>query len=217
MEATLLVKIASLQDGRYSDFEIKCEDRSWKVHRAILGPRSSFFEGCFANFEESTTNVVELKDIIGGSQIVDFALQAIYTGQYCPAPADEPFSHHVRMFIFGDRHGIQDLANQAVNQYGQQVEATKADEFKHFADFSTAIGLIESVCQTSKKMRRKSLSLATRCAKKLFGDTKDAKLFKECLVESPAFAVDLCQKLALSSDAWKSAFASFPLNEMVDT
>jgi hypothetical protein len=121
------------------------------------------------------------------------------------------------MFIFGDRHGIQDLASQAVNQYGLQVEATKADEFKHIVDFSTAIGLIESACQASNKMRRKSLKLAKRCAKILFGDTEDAKLFKECLVELPAFAVDLCQKLALPVEARKSPSASLPSNKSVDT
>jgi hypothetical protein len=144
-------------------------------------------------------------------------LQIIYTSQYCPAPADEPFSHHVRLFIFGDRHGIQDLASHAVYQYGLQVEATKADEFKHIADFSTAINLIESVCQASNKMRRKSLKLAMRCAKRLFSDTEDAKLFKESLVEVPAFAVDLCQKLALSDDATKSPFTFLPSKEIVGT
>jgi hypothetical protein len=42
----------------------------------------------------------------------------------------------------------------------------------------------------------------------LFGNTKDAKLFKECLVEVPAFAVDLCQQLALPNDIRTFPFAS---------
>ena len=42
--------LQSLQlNGEYTDFSIKCGDDMYKVHKAIICPRSAFFRAVFAN------------------------------------------------------------------------------------------------------------------------------------------------------------------------
>jgi hypothetical protein len=150
--------------------------------------------------QESTDGVVELKEIVGGSKIVEAALSFIYTAAYPSAPAQDVFSFHVKLYIFADRHGIIDLAQEAMRQYRQFAEARSILLPAHVKDFSMAIELVETSCPPENAMRLDSLKLATRCAKHLFSASEDAQLFQTILTDLPLFSVELCKMLALGSE-----------------
>jgi hypothetical protein len=49
--------------GKYSDLTITCNYRQWAVHRAIVCPRSGFFDGaCSHQFLEAATGVIDLSE-----------------------------------------------------------------------------------------------------------------------------------------------------------
>lgn len=39
--------IKLLQTGNFADGTVKCKDRTWKVHRALLASRLNFFKAAF--------------------------------------------------------------------------------------------------------------------------------------------------------------------------
>lgn len=51
------------ETGKYSDLTIACGNKSYPVHRALLAPRSTFFEGACRNpFKESETGIIDLTE-----------------------------------------------------------------------------------------------------------------------------------------------------------
>ncbi|KAL2166783.1 hypothetical protein VTG60DRAFT_2136 [Thermothelomyces hinnuleus] len=50
------------KEGTYSDLTITCGNDEYKVHKAIICPRSSFAKACGGLFQEGSTGVVSLPD-----------------------------------------------------------------------------------------------------------------------------------------------------------
>jgi hypothetical protein len=131
---------------------------------------------------------------------VEAALRFLYTASYPSPPAQELFSFHVKMFIFADRHGIPDLAKEAMRQYNEFVKSLAFMQLGSVSNFATAIELIETSCSHENEMRLDSLNLVVRCAKHLFGGSEDAQSFQTSLTDLPQFSVEVCKMLALASE-----------------
>ncbi|KAL0258136.1 hypothetical protein SLS55_007308 [Diplodia seriata] len=60
----LLTAFATLfSSGKYSDLTVRCGERSWSVHKAVICSRSGFFDGaCSLPFKESGTGVIDLSE-----------------------------------------------------------------------------------------------------------------------------------------------------------
>ncbi|RPA72599.1 hypothetical protein BJ508DRAFT_334905 [Ascobolus immersus RN42] len=75
--------LALLKDGRYSDLTLRCEPggETFKVHKSVLCPQSSFFEACVeSGMRESIENVITLRE-----ELVDDVkrmLVFLYTGDF---------------------------------------------------------------------------------------------------------------------------------------
>ncbi|QIX02401.1 hypothetical protein AMS68_007918 [Peltaster fructicola] len=59
----LISALARYLGGRYSDLTIVGASRQWAVHKAIVCPRSGFFDAaCEGSFKEASTNRIVLRD-----------------------------------------------------------------------------------------------------------------------------------------------------------
>lgn len=68
-----------LQSGLFSDAEVRCGSRTWKVHKAILCTRSEWFKkALMGHFKESATGIVTIE--ICSEDEVNLLLHYLYTG-----------------------------------------------------------------------------------------------------------------------------------------
>ncbi|WAO84987.1 BTB domain-containing protein [Fusarium falciforme] len=70
-----------LYSGEFSDLTIRCGDREFKTHRAIVCPQSPFFKAAVGgNFEEGGSGIVDLPD--DDPALVQYLIVFLYTGAY---------------------------------------------------------------------------------------------------------------------------------------
>ncbi|KAI5361841.1 Putative BTB/POZ domain-containing protein [Septoria linicola] len=73
--------------GKYSDLTIRCDHRQWAVHKAIVCPRSGFFDGaCSHQFREAMTGVVDLSgedDPNAVEQMIHYLYYLDYMSEDC--------------------------------------------------------------------------------------------------------------------------------------
>ncbi|KAF2112087.1 hypothetical protein BDV96DRAFT_168387 [Lophiotrema nucula] len=77
-----------LTSGEYSDFTITCENRSWKVHKAIICPRSGYFERAVKFGREAEDKGIDLVE--DEAQIVEMMLEYLYSGDYTLPNSNDP-------------------------------------------------------------------------------------------------------------------------------
>lgn len=57
------VNSSLLEAGKYSDLTIKCGERKFAVHRALICSRSGFFDGACSNaFREAQSGLIDLSE-----------------------------------------------------------------------------------------------------------------------------------------------------------
>ncbi|TDZ30388.1 Kelch-like protein 38 [Colletotrichum trifolii] len=83
-----------LTSEMFTDCEVVCEEKVWKLHRNILCSRTGYFQGALCkSFTESEARRVVLtewtKEQVG--MLIDF----IYTGELCSQTLDYLENHHV--------------------------------------------------------------------------------------------------------------------------
>ena len=95
------------------------EKQDFGVHKGLLCQRSKFFQAAFiGSFAETSKGTIELPE--EDSAIFDIVLIWLYKGQLTEPQDGEDVKCHViqliDIFIFGDKFGIRDLCNAAVDR-----------------------------------------------------------------------------------------------------
>jgi hypothetical protein len=115
-----------LTTGEYSDFEIVCEGKTFKVHKAIICPRSEYFKKAVSFGKEAEENKITLQE--DEVEMIEYMLQYLYEGDYTlPAPAPSASSSTTLPAqqntgsLFGGASGAQS------NAPGQQTGGTVSD------------------------------------------------------------------------------------------
>ncbi|CAG9996907.1 unnamed protein product [Clonostachys byssicola] len=87
----------------YSDLTILCGGSQYKVHKALVCPRSSFFEAaCRSNFKEAETGEISLPD--DDPVAVEMMIRYFYFLDYTP-PETKPASHPTPTYFNIEGHG----------------------------------------------------------------------------------------------------------------
>ncbi|KAF4467529.1 hypothetical protein FALBO_5593 [Fusarium albosuccineum] len=119
--------LKKIDTGLYSDLEIKCGNKQYQVHKAIICPRSSFFRSaCRTDFREGQSNVIDLQE--DDPEAVDSLIHYIYNGYY---PKMDPRTQGISQ----DRLGA---AGWKLETFGRIFP---------FQDLSVKISLSRSLCQ----------------------------------------------------------------------
>ncbi|KAI1497612.1 BTB/POZ protein [Biscogniauxia marginata] len=72
-----------LESGMFADVTVTCKDKTWKLHKAIICPRSPYFLKAFdGNFNEAKTGTLILHD--QNPKDVDVIITFLYTGEVPP-------------------------------------------------------------------------------------------------------------------------------------
>ncbi|KAF5539801.1 amino acid transport gap1, partial [Fusarium phyllophilum] len=83
-----------LKTGDYSDLTITCGKDQYRVHKAIICPRSNFFKAaCDGKFKEAQTGKVNLPD--DDPRAVCMMIEYLYHDAYTPPPRDGALDAHL--------------------------------------------------------------------------------------------------------------------------
>ncbi|MCJ1244623.1 hypothetical protein MMC30_001821 [Trapelia coarctata] len=109
------------ENGEYSDFTVKCGERTWHVHRAIICSRSKYFKSaCNSGFSESAQGVITLED---DPLLIEALLLFLYTMRYPNQPSaprkPEDLFFHAKVYGIGDKYNVLDLKDSAKKAFEQ--------------------------------------------------------------------------------------------------
>ncbi|KAI0117457.1 POZ domain-containing protein [Daldinia grandis] len=111
-----------LKSGMFSDVSVKCGDRVWNLHKAIICPRCPYFSKAFNSpFQEATTGelILQEQDPDGVDHIIHF----LYTGKVLHGIVD---SHYFGLFELADFFQISCLAKKIISMTGFKLDKMAA-------------------------------------------------------------------------------------------
>ncbi|KAF5685941.1 amino acid transport gap1 [Fusarium circinatum] len=83
-----------LKTGAYSDLTISCGKDQYRVHKAIICPRSHFFEAaCDGEFKEAQTSTIDLPE--DDPTAVNMMIEYLYHDTYAPPPRNSAPEAHL--------------------------------------------------------------------------------------------------------------------------
>ncbi|MCJ1387913.1 hypothetical protein MMC18_000756 [Xylographa bjoerkii] len=143
-EKELIKSLVSIKEtSKYHDLIIRCGGREWKSHRAIVCPRSKFFEkACDGNFRESMTGEIVLTedDPDTVDRMVDYLYRLDYEDepsiQYFESP-EGPLLINARVYAIADKYDISTLKTVAVQKTTKFLKMSWDEE-----NFIAAFGLV---------------------------------------------------------------------------
>ena len=207
------------ESGQYSDLKIKCGDKEFLVHKAIVCTQSKFLQAAIgegfevgvalivknwayaSNSQASTTGIINLSD--HDVEDVSRMLSFLYGSHYsCPA---DNLEVHVGMYAMGDMFDLPRLS--------QYAKCGFKESLKHIAhqDPMTFISLISRVYESTPESDRGLRNAVVRNAWENYDhyattwDHKDA--FGEVLQSTWPFTRDLLMEFADARNReWSARF-----------
>nr|OQO16318.1 hypothetical protein B0A51_14883 [Rachicladosporium sp. CCFEE 5018] len=135
-----------LETGQFADSVVVCEDREWKLHKAIVCPRSDYFMKAYGgNFSEASEGRIDLSCDDG--DVLDALNTYLYHGQpdpsgwdprnllWTPQPSEIPDHDHplrlLKVHILADKYQVEGLSRLATQKYGvDSLTKVTADLFE---------------------------------------------------------------------------------------
>nr|POF18015.1 hypothetical protein CFP56_13426 [Quercus suber] len=196
-----------LTTGKHSDFEIKCDDCVWAVHKVVISSHSPVFaKMCDAHFmvpsQEGGSNKVTLAE--DDPRVVNAMIAFMYTAKYVASNEDtlSGLVFDVRMAILADKYDVFDLDNQARYHFEVMVKVGGWNS----ADFAHAIGELYAAPEThcTGLLKAIAVSAATKHNKVLLLSAEGA-FFREMMDDTPVFGRELAVSLAWLANSSKGS------------
>lgn len=105
-----------LVNGLFSDVEVRCGNRSWKLHKVILCNRCVWFNKALdGRFKEGISGVVEINEF--EPEKIEWLLNYLYTGTLEPWGAEhqKSFSTYIDLYLIGDYFHVPELCEDALS------------------------------------------------------------------------------------------------------
>ncbi|RYO90671.1 hypothetical protein DL766_006160 [Monosporascus sp. MC13-8B] len=111
-----------LASGNLSDVEIRCRDKSWKLHKLILSSRCTWFDKALnGKFMEASSGVVTIENF--EPDRVYQMIQFIYTGRLpCSDPDDKQFLPLIYLYELGDYFVLPELCEITLVQLKAKLD-----------------------------------------------------------------------------------------------
>lgn len=124
-----------LKDSKYSDFVVRCDGKSFRVHKFMLATKSDYFRAAIdGGFKESAENQITMMDVRpaamavvilylywGATSLSQFYphLNSTFHDQFTPLEINyiQSFAGHLDIYLLADRlmlPGLRSLADEAV-------------------------------------------------------------------------------------------------------
>ncbi|KAI1390355.1 POZ domain-containing protein [Hypoxylon trugodes] len=162
-----------LNTSLFSDVTVKCGDRTWKLHKAIICPRNPFFSKVFnGRFQEAATG--ELTLVEQNPKEVGQVIQYLYTGKVSKEISE---SWPIELFKAADFFQIKGLADELYKLFPKFIRVAR---FAYGASSAAYTGLQEVV---------KNFAVSTKTS-----IIKD-DCFLELLKDAPGLAIDMVKAL----------------------
>ncbi|KAL8685151.1 MAG: hypothetical protein Q9218_007944, partial [Villophora microphyllina] len=208
-----------LEDSRFADLTVTCQDQEWKCHKIILCNQSDFFDKACSNgfkkpSQESATSVIDLPEDF--PLHVGFMIQFFYHGDYgrgggelLPGATDSDSPNyapkvHLAMISLGDKYAVPKLSDFAAEQFCDYLLSTgegrlgDLEELFHFLP-----DIYESAAGESRIVRDFVWEqLANQAEEIMKGDKKEMLL--DLLQSSHNFRDDVCTGWLEASTTRKS-------------
>mmetsp|Transcript_14256 Transcript_14256/g.30862 ORF Transcript_14256/g.30862 Transcript_14256/m.30862 type:complete len:643 (-) Transcript_14256:15-1943(-) len=123
-------------ESKYTDIEIRCEGRVFKVHRMVLASRSVVFDTMFSsNLVESRENVVEVKEVDPDSLSAFLKFMYTDTIDHCHVSLASD------LLVLANRYDVQDLRDMCTEVLANQLTIQNASSILSIADSTHAVEL----------------------------------------------------------------------------
>ncbi|KXH27591.1 hypothetical protein CSAL01_00758 [Colletotrichum salicis] len=108
-----------LKTGIFSDCQVKCDGKTWNLHKSILCGRSKYFMRCLVgDWPEAKAGIVEITCFT--AQQMDWIISWIYTGEFDFRSVEQNntlLHTSVQLWTLGDYFLIQNLCYRAEREF----------------------------------------------------------------------------------------------------
>ncbi|KAK4173884.1 hypothetical protein QBC36DRAFT_193606 [Triangularia setosa] len=172
-----------LETGEFSDAIVLADGREWRVHRALLGSRSRWFERVFKSQAQDDLNDINLYPL--KREFVDLLLQTLYSNrlpeQYLNVHGEHAtFANYVKIFKLADQFEVDTMRNDALTLLGQLADR----HLEELCTFDKSLSGREGVLEPKTSFPYQNLALAILEA---FGGEHDDKR-AQCLLANFLYA-----------------------------
>ena len=124
-----------LKDKLFTDVTIKCGDKEFKVHKAVLASQSPVFKKMFvSDMKEKRTSLVEISDI--NPAVVSDMVAYLYTGT---APNIHTLAKD--LLAVADKYELKPLLELCENKLASEIKISSVVDLLLLADLHNAVNL----------------------------------------------------------------------------
>nr|OQO30859.1 hypothetical protein B0A51_01482 [Rachicladosporium sp. CCFEE 5018] len=197
--------------GRWTDLDVVCGDKTFKVHKVVVCSQSAFFETAVEGmFKEARENKIDLS--ADGVEAVEVMINYLHFANYTRAAdttvgADHQFvkwdmAFHIKVFALAQRCFIGGLQDMAAKRLGT-LAATQWDS----ADFPKVVASIyDTRAGDDSQMKNTIVGVVAGHSKELCSTARWAKKFTALVKSNGEFSAALA--LVLASQQVKASGAT---------